>query len=135
MLAIIYPLEKFWSYLVGSKVVIFTDHAAIKHLLTKAYSKPRLLRWVMLLQEFDIIIRDKKGSENVIADHLSQLVNEEVTKKEREVRDQFPNECLLAVVGRPWFADIANYKATRVIPQDLNWHQRKKFLHDIHFYV
>ena len=71
MLAIVYALEKFRSYLVGSKVIIYTDHAAIKYFLNKADSKPRLIRWIMLLQEFDLVIRDKKGFENVVADHLS----------------------------------------------------------------
>ena len=55
----------------GSKVVIFTDHDAIKHLLTKAYSKLRQIRWVLLIQEFDIVMKDNKGSKNVVADHLS----------------------------------------------------------------
>ena len=80
MLVISYALEKFISYLVGSIVIIFIDHAAIKYLLTKADSKPRLIRWVLLIQEFDIVIKDKKGSENVVADHLSRLINEEVTQ-------------------------------------------------------
>ena len=101
MLAIVYALEKFRSHLVGSKVVIFTDHVAIRHLLTKADSKPRLIRWVLLLQKFDIVIKDKKGSENVVADHLSWLVNEEVTKNEREVKEKFPDERILAIAGRP----------------------------------
>ena len=121
--------------MLGFKVVIFTDHAAIKHLLTKAYSKPRLIRWVLLLQEFDIVIKDKKGSENVVANHLSRLVNEEVTKNEREVREEFLDKRVLMVAERPWFVDIANYKVTGVIPQDLNWHQWNKFLHDAHFYI
>ena len=71
MLAIVYALEKFRSYLVGSKVIVYTDHAAIKYLLNKADSKPHLIRWILLLQEFDLVIRDKKGSENVVANHLS----------------------------------------------------------------
>ena len=71
MLAIVFALEKSWPYLVGSRVVIFIDHVAIKNLLTKANSKPRLIRWVLLIQEFDIVIKDKKGSKNVVADHLS----------------------------------------------------------------
>ena len=81
LLAIVYALEKFRSYLVGSKIVIYTDHATIKYLLCKADSKPRQIRWILLLQEFDLVIKDKKRFENVVADHLSRLVNEEVTLK------------------------------------------------------
>ena len=87
MLAIVYALEKFRSYLVGSKVIIYIDHATIKYFLNKVDYKPRLIRWILLLQEFDLVIQDKKGSENVVADHLSRLVNEEVTSKEAEIRD------------------------------------------------
>lgn len=79
MWAIVYALEKLKSYLLGSKVVIFTNYATIKYLLTKEDSKPRLIRWVLLIQVFDIVIKHKKGSKNVVADHLSRLVNEEVT--------------------------------------------------------
>jgi len=70
LLAVIFALEKFRSYLIGSKVIVFTNHAALKYLLTKGDSKPRLLRWILLLQEFDLEIRDKKVVENVVADHL-----------------------------------------------------------------
>jgi len=121
MLAIVYALEKFRLYLVGSRVVIFTNHAAIKYLLTKADSKLRLIRWVLLIQEFDIVIKDNKGFENLVADHLSRLVNEEVTQEEHEIQDEFPNESLLSMSQRFWFADIANYKAVGIIPKDLNW--------------
>jgi len=120
MLAIVYALEKFQSYLVGSKVVIFIDHATIKYLLTKANSKPRLLRWVLFIQEFDIVIKDNKRSDNVVADHLARLVNEEVTQEEQEVRGEFIDKSLLSVVARPWFANIANYKVIGVIPRDFN---------------
>ena len=65
------------------------------------------------------MIRDKKGSENVVADHLLRLVNEEVTTNEAEVRDQFPDEFLIS--ERPWFADMANFKAAGIIPKDFNW--------------
>ena len=85
MLAIVYALEKIRSYLVGSRVVIFTDHTTINYLLTKADSKPRLIRWVLLIQEFDIVIKDNKGSENVMADHHFKLVNEAVIQEEQEI--------------------------------------------------
>ncbi|XP_052728494.1 uncharacterized protein LOC108327310 [Vigna angularis] len=82
----------------------------------KPDSKPRLIRWVLLLQEFDVEIRDKKGSKNVIANHLSRLVNNEVTRKEEEIWESFSDETLMYIQQRPWFADMANFKAVGVIP-------------------
>jgi len=75
----------------------------------------------LLLQEFDLEIKDKKGSENHVADHLSRLANEEVTARESEVIDEFPNEKLLVVQERPWFADMANFKTIRIIPKTMDW--------------
>ncbi|CAN6562541.1 unnamed protein product [Malus baccata var. baccata] len=94
LLAVVFALDKFRSYLLGTKVIIYTDHAALKYLLTKKEAKPRLIRWMLLLQEFDIEIRDKKGSENVVADHLSRLVHEEDVVP---IPETFPDEQLMSI--------------------------------------
>ena len=73
LLAVVYALDKFRRYILGSKIVIYTDHATLKYLFSKKEAKPRLIRWVLLLQEFDLEIRDKKDNENSMADHLSCL--------------------------------------------------------------
>ncbi|GJV28350.1 reverse transcriptase domain-containing protein [Tanacetum coccineum] len=75
LLAVVYAFEKFRPYLVLSKSIVYTDHSALKYLLAKQDAKPRLLWWILLLQEFDVVIRDKKGAENLAADHLSRLEN------------------------------------------------------------
>ncbi|CAN6711729.1 unnamed protein product [Malus baccata var. baccata] len=94
LLAVVFALDKFRSYLLGTKVIIYTDHAALKYLFTKKEAKPRLIRWMLLLQEFDIEIRDKKGSENVVADHLSRMVHEEDAVP---LIETFPDEQLMSV--------------------------------------
>ena len=72
-MAVVFAIDKFRSYLVGAKVIVYTDHAALKYLFTKKDAKPRLIRWIFLFQEFDLEIKDKKG-ENSVADHLSKML-------------------------------------------------------------
>ncbi|CAA7045582.1 unnamed protein product [Microthlaspi erraticum] len=79
LLAIVFAFEKFRSYIVGSKVIVHTDHAALRHIFAKKDTKPRLLRWILLLQEFDIEVVDKKGVENGVADHLSRMRVEDMS--------------------------------------------------------
>jgi len=135
LLAVIFALKKFCSYLIGSKVIVFTEHAALKYLLTKGDSKSLLLRWILLLQEFDLEIRDKKEVKNVVVDHLSRLGNNEVTKKEKVIMAEFPDEKLFAIGERPWFADMANFKAGNIVPDDMDYLQRKKFFKDANHYL
>ncbi|CAN6572579.1 unnamed protein product [Malus baccata var. baccata] len=94
LLAVVFALDKFRSYLLGTKVIVYSDHVALKYLLTKKEAKPRLIRWMLLLQEFNIEIRDKKGSENVVADHLSRLVHQEDSLP---ILETFPDEQLLSL--------------------------------------
>ena len=133
LLAVVFAMEKFRPYLLCSKVIIYTDHSALKHLLEKKDAKPRLIRWILLLQEFDLQIKDKAGAENVVADHLSRL---HIESHDAPIDDAFPDEHLLAIASgqAPWFADYANYIASRVLPQDLSSHQKKKFFYDIQTY-
>src|SRR4051812_38879588 len=109
LLAVVFSLDKFRSYVLGSKVIIFTDHAALRYLFAKKDAKARLIRWILLLQEFDLEIRDKNGEDNRVADHLSRiLINHEKTP----LCETFPDEQLMNVTQIPWYADIVNYLVT-----------------------
>ncbi|GJW67416.1 reverse transcriptase domain-containing protein [Tanacetum coccineum] len=139
LLAVVYAFEKFRSYLVLSKSIVYTDHSAIKYLFTKKDAKPRLMRWILLLQEFDVIIRDKKGAENLAADHLSRLENPHQDKLEnKEITETFPLETLgsvaLRVDSTPWFADFANYHAGNFIVKGMSSQQKNKFFKDVKHY-
>ena len=92
MLAIVFACDKFRPYILGSHVIIHTDHATIKYLMAKKEAKPRLIRWVLLLQEFNLEIKYKKGCDNVIADHLSRVEKPTVQEDEREIAKFFPDE-------------------------------------------
>ena len=89
-LAVVLACDKFRQYIVDSKVIIHTDHAAIKYLMQKKDAKPRLIRWVLLLQEFDLQIVDRKGEDNPMADNLSRM--EDIPHDPIPVNDSFPDE-------------------------------------------
>ncbi|XP_062075473.1 uncharacterized protein LOC133779536 [Humulus lupulus] len=110
LLAIVFAFDKFRPYLIGNKVVVYTDHSAIKYLMTKKDSKPRLIRWILLLQEFDVEIKDKKGTENLF---FEVSVCKEV----------------------PWFAAYVNFLAATDIPPEMTRQQLKKFYSEVkHYY-
>ncbi|GJY30524.1 reverse transcriptase domain-containing protein [Tanacetum coccineum] len=98
MLAMVYAFEKFRSYLVMNKCTVYTDHSALKYLFAKKDSKARLLRWVLLLQEFDFDVVDTKGAENLAADHLSRLENPHENELDpKEINEKVPLETLSSI--------------------------------------
>ena len=99
----------------GAKVIIYTDHVALKYLLTKKDAKPRLIRWILLLQEFDLEIKDKKGVENSVADHLSCMTN--TNTQDPPINDFLQDDMLLKVTAsHPWYANIVNFMVLGYIP-------------------
>jgi hypothetical protein len=117
LLAVVFMLDKFRSYLFGSKIIIYSDHAALKYLFSKKDAKSCLIRWILLLQEFDIEIRDKKGTENVVEDHLSRLTMD-FTEDATPISKTFPDMQLMHTAHNPapLFADIVNYLITGQMP-------------------
>ena len=103
--------------------------------MTKKDAKPRLIRWVLLLQEFDAEIVDRKGTENNVADHLSRLENMEHDRKQLDVNASVPDEAVFKVTeSMPWYADIVNFLVYKQFPEDFNAQQKKKLMHDAKFY-
>jgi hypothetical protein len=131
LLAIVIAIDKFRSYLVGAKVIIYTDHAALKYLLTKKDAKPQLIWWILVLQEFDIEIRDKKGVENSIADHLSRLQYKETN--ELPINDYLRDDTLLKITNSdPWYANIMNFIVAGYVPPGEN---KRKLIHESCFHL
>ncbi|GJV27609.1 putative nucleotidyltransferase, ribonuclease H [Tanacetum coccineum] len=96
LLAVVFSFDKFRLYLILTKTIVYTDHSALKYLFSKQDAKPRLIRWVLLLQGLNIKIKDKKGAENLAADHLSRLKNPNIGElAEEEIEDKFPDEHLM----------------------------------------
>nr|GEW98931.1 reverse transcriptase domain-containing protein [Tanacetum cinerariifolium] len=95
MLAVVYAFEKFRSYLIMNKSIVYTDHSALKYLFAKKDAKARLLRWILLLQEFDFKVVDTKGAENYAVDHISRLENPyENVFDPKEINESFPLETI-----------------------------------------
>ncbi|WJZ92712.1 hypothetical protein VitviT2T_011694 [Vitis vinifera] len=116
LLVVAFALDKFCTYLVESFIVVFTDHSALKSLLAKQDAKARLIRWILLLQEFNLQIKDKKEVENVVADHLLRLAIAH-NSHSLPINDDFLEESLMLIEAAPWYAHIANYLVTGEVPR------------------
>nr|GEV14451.1 reverse transcriptase domain-containing protein [Tanacetum cinerariifolium] len=131
MLAVVYAFEKFRPYLILSKSIVYTDHSSLKYLLNKQDAKLRLLRRVLLIQEFDIIIHDKKGTKNLAADHLYRLENPHKDVLEnKDINENFLLETLgkISSESTPWFADFANYHARNLSSKGCRPNKRRNSL-------
>nr|GEW01529.1 reverse transcriptase domain-containing protein [Tanacetum cinerariifolium] len=121
-------------------IIVYTNHTAFKYMFNKQDAKPRLLRWVLLLQEFDITVRDKKGAANLAADHLSRLENPHQSMLDKkEINETFPLETLNVVSFRgnsttQWFVSFANYHVGNFVVKGMSSQQKKKFFKDVKHY-
>nr|GFA60614.1 reverse transcriptase domain-containing protein [Tanacetum cinerariifolium] len=140
ILAVVYAFEKFMSYLIMNKSIVYTDHFALKYLFAKKDSEARLPRWVLLLQEFTFKVIDTKRAENLATDHLSRLESpHQNVLNPKEINESFPLETLNMVSScgnssTPWFADFANYHARNLIVKGISSQQKNKFFKDVKHY-
>nr|GFC72013.1 transposon Ty3-I Gag-Pol polyprotein [Tanacetum cinerariifolium] len=130
MLAVVYAFEKFRSYLIMNKSIVYTNHSALKYLFAKKDTKARLLRWILLLQEFDFKVIDTRGAKNYVVDYLSRLENPyENIFDPKEINKTFPLESLNKVADKdpstPWFADLANYHTGNFIIKGMTSQQKQ----------
>ncbi|GJS92274.1 putative nucleotidyltransferase, ribonuclease H [Tanacetum coccineum] len=135
LMAVVFAFDKFRSYLILSKTIFYTDHSPLRNLFKKQDAKPRLIRWILLLQEFDIEIKDRKGTENAAADHLSRIENDE-SSDDSKVDDNFLGETLIEINTKdePWFVEFANYLVGDIIPKGMTYQKKNKFFSDLKHY-
>nr|GEU63675.1 reverse transcriptase domain-containing protein [Tanacetum cinerariifolium] len=132
--AVVLSFDKFCPYLILSKTIVYTDHSALKYLFSKQDVKPRLIGWVLLLQGFNIKIKNKKGAENLVADHLSRLENPNIRELIEDEADKFLDENLMILKAKlnddePWYADYVNYIVEKVVPPKWTPKRRKRFFY------
>jgi hypothetical protein len=112
-------------------MIIYTDHATLKYPLTKKDAKLRLIRRILLLQEFDFKIKDKKGVENSITDHLSIMQFENSHKL--PINDSLRDNMLFKITkSDPWYANIVNFMVVDYVPLGEN---KMKLVYDSHIHI
>jgi hypothetical protein len=112
-------------------VIVYTDHATLKYLLTKKDAKPRLIRWILLLQKFDLEIKDEKGVENSIVDHLSRMQFE--NSQELPINDSLRDDMLFKITrSDPWYANIVNFMIVGYVPPGEN---KRKLVYESRLHI
>nr|GEW13910.1 reverse transcriptase domain-containing protein [Tanacetum cinerariifolium] len=133
-------IRSFLGHVGFYRSIVYTDHSALKYFFAKKDSKARLLRWVLLLQEFTFKVINTKGAENLVADHLSRLENPHQNVLDpKEINGSFPLEKLNLFSFRgnsstPWFADVVNYHAGNFVVKGMSSQQKKKLFKDVKHY-
>jgi hypothetical protein len=123
---VVHALNKFRHYVIGYKVFVHIDHAAIRYLMNKLDINGRIIRLFMLLQQLDLTILDKPIKQNVVTYFLSRLT---IPIEEGMIDDQFPDEHLFSIsIQTPWLSDIENYLTTRKFPQQFSYREKCKIV-------
>jgi hypothetical protein len=129
LLPVVLTLIKFKHYVTGYKVFVHIYHVVIIYLMNKLYINGRIIRWVFLLQRFDLTILDRPDKQNVAADFLSMLT---IHTEEDMIDDQFPYENLFSISTQtPYFTDIENFPTTGKLPQHCSYRERCKIVQKI----
>jgi hypothetical protein len=122
-LVVIHAINKFCHYITGYPVILYIDHSAIRYLANKPITNGWVTRWLLLLQEFDITIKDRPWRENLVTDFLSHIPK---TDDSLTFEDQFPDEHVFVFTTKPpWYADVENYLVVGRLQAHLSSRERK----------
>jgi hypothetical protein len=126
LLVVVHAINKIHHYITSYEVFVHTDHSSIRFLVNKPITNGRVTRWLLLWQEFNIIVLDRPRKDNVVVEFLSRINNED---DDIPVDDSFLNEHLFSLsVNTPWFAYMENYLATTTLLSHLSPHEKQKII-------
>jgi len=128
MLVVVHAVNKFRHYITCYQVFIHTDHLAIKYLMNKTITNGRITRWLLLIQEFNLIALDRPRKDNQVEDFLLRLHSRGDLIP---VLDNFSDEHLFSITTKtPWFADVANYSSSRILTSHFTSMQKRKMIRE-----
>eukprot|EP00253_Pinus_taeda_P029126 PITA_29126 len=121
-------IDQVLDTLAGYETFVHTYHSAIRYLMNKPITNGKVIRWLLLLQELNIIVLDRPRKQNTVTDFLSRIPN---IKEDSPIKDKFPNEYIFAVTTQtPWFVDVANYLVTGELPSHLLPREKRKIIQE-----